>query len=183
MGIQNKSLAAGEQKMITLREHGKALVLPVICLIVIIAAAVAGGYFVPASDYQTGLRIAIAVVALILALWLFGLPLLRWRTTTYTITNRRLVTRSGIIRRSGRDIPLYRINDISFDKDLVDRIFGCGTLIVHDASEQAGVQMHDIPKVEKVQVMLQELLHATDDRTDEGEPVPSDPRRQDRRRG
>lgn len=182
MGIGSKSLASGEQKLMTLREHGKALLLPTIYLVLILAAAIAGIIYVPASDYQLGLRIAIAVVALILAFWLFILPLLRWRTTTYTITNRRLVTRSGIIRRSGRDIPLYRINDISFDKDLVDRIFGCGTLVVHDASEQAGVQMHDIPRVEKVQVMLQELLHATDDRTDEGDPVPIEPSRQDRRR-
>ena len=159
------------------------MLVPFIALVVILAAALAGIIFIPASDFQLVLRIVIGVVALVLIFWLFFLPYLRWRTTTYTITNRRLVTRAGIIRRTGRDIPLYRINDISFDKDLVDRIFGCGTLVVHDASEQAGVEMHDIPRVEHVQVMLQELLHATDDRTDEGEPVPSDPRRQDRRRG
>lgn len=184
MGISKKSLASGEQKIMTLREHWKALLLPVVLMVLIIAAAIVGAIYVPESEQQGWYRLAIAIVAVILAIWLFGLPYLRWSTTTYTFTNRRLITRSGIINRSGRDIPLYRINDISFDKDLIDRMFGCGTLIVHDASEQAGVRMHDIPNVEKVQVMLQELLHATDDATDEGDPVPTEPAKiaQDRRR-
>jgi hypothetical protein len=34
---------------------------------------------------------------------------------------------------------------------VVDRLFGCGTLVVADASEEGQVRLHDIPRVEDVQ--------------------------------
>ena len=45
---------------------------------------------------------------------LFAVPILRWRTTSYELTTRRLRLRSGIVSRSGRDFPLIRISDVSF---------------------------------------------------------------------
>ncbi len=47
---------------------------------------------------------------------------------------------------------MNRISDISYEKGLIDRIFGCGTLIVSDASEQGLVQLKDIPHVEQAQL-------------------------------
>jgi uncharacterized membrane protein YdbT with pleckstrin-like domain len=87
-------------------------------------------------------------------------PFLRWLLTTYTFTNRRLITRSGILTRRGHDIPMNRISDISYEKSLVDRVLGCGTLVVSDASELGRVELRDIPKVEKAQLTVsEELFH------------------------
>ena len=47
--------------------------------------------------------------------------LLIWLTATYTITTRRLITRHGVITRRGHDIPLTRISDVAYEKDLIDR--------------------------------------------------------------
>ncbi len=47
---------------------------------------------------------------------------------------------------------MNRISDISYEKSLIDRMFGCGTLIVSDASEQGRVPLKDIPQVEQVQL-------------------------------
>ena len=76
------------------------------------------------------------------------LPFLKWLTWTYTLTNKRIVEQKGILTRTGRVIPLSRINDVAYEKNLNDRILGCGTLIIHDASEQAGLELDDIPRVE-----------------------------------
>jgi len=43
----------------------------------------------------------IAVIAVILFVWLCVVPFLRWWTTTFTITNRRLITRRGILNKRG----------------------------------------------------------------------------------
>ena len=40
---------------------------------------------------------------------------------------------------------MNRISDISYEKGLIDRMFGCGTLVVSDASEQGLVPLKDIP--------------------------------------
>ena len=45
---------------------------------------------------------------------------------------------------------------------MIDRLFGCGTLVVSDASEQGQVQLHDIPRVEQVQRIAEELHQLSD---------------------
>ena len=42
---------------------------------------------------------------------------------------------------------------------MIDRVFGCGTLVVSDASEQGRVLLIDIPKVEQVQMRVADELH------------------------
>lgn len=160
MGMPKQHLASGEQVVLHFRSHAKVLFWPLVLLLVIFSVSVAGILLVPAGGAQGMARLGITVLALIVALWLVGGPLLKWWCTTYTVTNRRLVTRAGVFTRTGHDIPLYRINDVQLEKDLIDRIFGCGTLLVSDASEYGGVKLHDIPEVEQVQVQLNELLHA-----------------------
>jgi membrane protein YdbS with pleckstrin-like domain len=81
-------------------------------------------------------------------------PVLRWRTTTYELTTRRLRMREGILTRSGRDIPLARINDVSFQKGPLDRLLGSGRLVVESAGEHGQILLNDIPRVEYVQATL-----------------------------
>jgi len=60
---------------------------------------------------------------------------------------------------TGRTIPLNRISGVDFEIGIIDRIFGCGTLIVSDASEQGRVELKDIPRVEQVQLQVSDELH------------------------
>jgi uncharacterized membrane protein YdbT with pleckstrin-like domain len=111
-----------------------------------------------------------AVIAIGVALWFLTVPFLRWLTTTYTFTNRRFIKRSGFIAKTGRTIPLNRISGVDFEIGLIDRVFGCGTLVVSDASTDGSVELHDIPHVEQVQLQVGEELHrlSRGDRTDDG---------------
>jgi len=47
---------------------------------------------------------------------------------------------------------------VSYEKGLTDRILGCGTLVITDASEQGRVELHDVPRVQKLQLQLSDLL-------------------------
>ena len=170
----NKNLAEGETVVMELRTHPKALFLPILVLILIVAAATAILWFSPEHPVVLWGTLGVAAVAAVV--WVV-VPHLRWLTTNYTITTKRLSTRTGIITRTGRDIPLYRINDVTYEKDLVDRMFGCGTLIISDATAKPGMTLPDVPRVEEVQVRLHELLFAADDGSDDGEWPPSEPRR------
>ena len=66
--------------------------------------------------------------------------------------------------KEGRTIPLNRISGVDFEIGLIDRLFGCGTLVVSDASEQGRVELHDIPHVEEVQLKVADELHRLADR-------------------
>lgn len=168
MAISRKLLNEDESVVVHTRTHVKALLVPAVLLIVI--AAVAG--FV--SSFPSGkaaplLQFIIWGVALVVALWLVGKPFVAWLTTTYTVTNRRLITRTGIITRTGRDIPLIRINDVAYEHGLIDRMLGSGTLVISDASQQGRVVLNDIPHVEQVHLKISDLLHEKFDGT--GDPA------------
>jgi uncharacterized membrane protein YdbT with pleckstrin-like domain len=99
------------------------------------------------------------VIVAVLLIWFVLRPFLEWLTASYTITDRRLITRSGILARKGHDIPLSRISDVAYELGIVDRMLGCGTLIISDASTHGRVLLHDIPRVEETQRQLNQLLH------------------------
>jgi uncharacterized membrane protein YdbT with pleckstrin-like domain len=175
MGISSRLLSDGEYVVLSVRSHGKALIGPVALLVLVVA-----GFFatllMTTENSPWGLVAGVVAVPL-LVLWSL-IPFLRWLTTTYTVTNRRLITRSGILTRSGRDIPLFRINDVAYEKGLLDRLLGCGTLVISDATEKAGVVLSDIPNVEQVHLQISDLLFARDDGSDDdGSRVPGEPPR------
>jgi uncharacterized membrane protein YdbT with pleckstrin-like domain len=85
-------------------------------------------------------------------------PFLNWLGASYTVTNYRVITREGVFTRLGHDIPLRRINDVSYEHGLMDRVLGCGTLVIAAASERGEVVLPDVPAVEQLHLRLTELL-------------------------
>jgi uncharacterized membrane protein YdbT with pleckstrin-like domain len=154
-GMANESsLAAGEQPVLLLHPHWKTLIRPVLMAVLVVAIALIAVVLIP----NVAARGAVGVVAiLVLMVWLI-VPVLRWRTTTYELTTKRLRTRYGIVTRRGRDIPLTRINDVSFEKGLLDRLLGAGRLVVESAGEHGQIVLRDIPHVEDVQATLFRLV-------------------------
>ncbi|HEY3548611.1 MAG TPA: PH domain-containing protein, partial [Propionicimonas sp.] len=123
------------------------------------------------TNVQPWANWVILVVGVLAFIFWVLVPFLRWSTTTYTFTNRRIITRRGIINKSGHDLPLTRIVNVAYARDLSDRIFGCGTLSLTTAADEP-VTLDDIPDVERVHVMMTELLFG-------GETPPSVPKVKD----
>lgn len=158
MAISSRRLGEGEYVVAFTRTHWKALVLPVVTLLGTCALAgflLAG---VPKGRGQDALGWLIVAVAALVVLWFTVRPFLRWLTASYTLTNRRLVTRSGIFTRTGRDIPLNRVSDVRYERGLLDRMLGCGTLVVSDASEGGRSVLPDVPRVEALKMTITDLL-------------------------
>jgi uncharacterized membrane protein YdbT with pleckstrin-like domain len=167
VAISKNLLNEGETLVVDTRTHPKALLFPLLMLVVFLAI----GTFVQTQVDQKEVDWAVWGLVVIGAIWFCLRPFLIWLTASYTITTRRLITRHGVITRRGHDIPLTRISDVAYEKDLIDRLLGCGTLVISDASTHGQVALPDIPRVEDVQRKLNELLHdlhTEEDRRDEG---------------
>jgi uncharacterized membrane protein YdbT with pleckstrin-like domain len=157
MAYPRKLLSSDEQPELELHPHWKALVLPILVLLVTVPLASFLAARVPEGGSQTSVRVALVVVALLVLAVGTLLPFLRWVTTHYVVTNRRIITRRGIIARSGRDMPLSRVNDISFSHTVWERVLGCGTLVVESAGETGQLTLSSVPGVEHVQRRIYEL--------------------------
>jgi uncharacterized membrane protein YdbT with pleckstrin-like domain len=155
---QDPSMTDDEQLVLRLHPHWKTLIRPVLVAVLVVAVALVAEALIPSGSAAAVERLVAAAVAILaLMLWL-TVPVLRWRTTTYELTTRRLRMRDGIVTRHGRDIPLARINDISFAKGLLDRLFGSGRLVVESAGEHGQILLNDIPRVEYTQATLFRLV-------------------------
>jgi uncharacterized membrane protein YdbT with pleckstrin-like domain len=158
VALSSSLLNDGEHIVVSTRTHPKALALPILLLVVILAAGAVLGSLIGDAGNNIPRYVVWGVVAVAL-IWFVLRPLVTWWTTTFTFTNRRLITRSGFIAKEGRTIPLNRISGVDFEMGVIDRMFGCGTLVVSDASTNGRVELDDIPHVEQVQLQVAEELN------------------------
>lgn len=164
-GIPARLLGDDERVVMAMRPHGKELVGPALVLLVVSPLATFGATVVPDGGAQRWLRLAVGVVALLVVLRWAVWPFLVWLTTAYVVTDRRLITRYGVVARLGRDMPLSRVNDVTFEhSSILERVLRCGTLVVESAGERGQLVLRDVPRVEEVQRDVYRLAEADDER-------------------
>jgi membrane protein YdbS with pleckstrin-like domain len=153
VGYPEDLLSEGESVILHKHSHWKMLLVPYIILLVTLGVGVWLTILVSDTDWSMVGFIAIGAVALIILVWLFFIPFIRWRTTHFVVTTDRVMAKEGVIKTTGITIPMNSINSVRFEHGLVDRIFGCGTLIIESASQEP-LEFDDIPSVEKVHTLL-----------------------------
>ena len=155
MAISRKLLNEGETVLASMRQHPKALFPAIFALVALLAVGVAAQVLI---DQHVVTLVVWALVVLGI-LWWVAKPVLQWLVDVHAVTDRRIITRWGIITRHGHDIPLKRISDVAIEINLIDRPFGCGTLIISDASTDGEVRLTDVPKVEEVKLLIHNLVY------------------------
>jgi uncharacterized membrane protein YdbT with pleckstrin-like domain len=156
-------LTKDEHVEIHLHPHWKAMVRPVLVLVAVVVGLGAAWFLLPDKGWASILLIVLGVIGLVLVCWLSVWPWMVWRTTHYVFTNERVIMREGVFSREGRDIPLNRVNDVSFQHTFFERMLRCGTLTIESAGERGQVVLSDLPHVEQVQSQLYELVESDHD--------------------
>ena len=151
-------LSEGEHLVLKLHQHWKTVLRPIFVLAATVLALLVLLLLVTPVRNAAAARLGLGAVALVVVILFVVVPLLRWRTTSYELTNRRLRLRAGILGRTGRDFPLTRISDVSFAQGLLDRVLGCGRLVVESPGEQGQLVLTEIPHVQDVQATLFQLV-------------------------
>jgi uncharacterized membrane protein YdbT with pleckstrin-like domain len=164
VGYPRRLLNEDEDVVFDLHPHWKGLVVPSLLAPVIVFVATFGAGKVPDGSAQGKLRLLVAVLAVVALVWFVARPYVVWFTTHFVLTTRRVLMREGLVARKGRDIPIFRINDVTFEHTVIERMFGAGTLIVESAGERGQVTLTDIPHVEDVQREIYTLMDADDAR-------------------
>ncbi len=152
--------ADDEYVVVRCRPHWRALTWPVLVLFVFAAGLGVLLAALPATVKPVGTWVLVAVFAF-LAVALVLLPVLRWASTTYTITSRRIMVRTGLLRRAGVDVALNRVSEVSYRRSLADRLFGSGTVLVATHGPTP-LQLRSVPDLAGVRRVLGELVYVAD---------------------
>jgi uncharacterized membrane protein YdbT with pleckstrin-like domain len=161
----DKILADDEKVVEHLHPHWITLVPATFWFLVVCAAAGVGIAYAP--DHGTGrtvVLITVIVVGFLLLCYLTFTPWILWKTTHYVFTSHRVLIRRGVLRRTGRDISLQRINDVGFSQSLWDRMVGAGTLTIESAGEQGQEVLVNVPNSDQQQQLLNRLIEQDHDR-------------------
>lgn len=76
---------------------------------------------------------------------------MKWATTNFVITSDRVIYRSGVLAKSGIEIPLERVNTVHFNQSIFERITGAGDLMIESGAEEGQQRFSDIRNPDKVQ--------------------------------
>ena len=147
-------LADHEEIRFELRPHWLALVGPSFWTIVSLAVLIVGSRLASDRAAETGLQQAVTLIALVLWIALAVIPYLRWQFTIFLLTTDRLITRTGIIAKRSKEIPLERINDVAFSQSVFERIVGAGDLLIESAGERGQEVISNVRKPEEVQLAI-----------------------------
>lgn len=168
MAYPKKLLNEFETVALDLHPHWWYFAEPVATLLGAIAVGIAG-LIVPddGSDLKkVWLWFALALIVLA-ALWLVG-RYAKWSTTNFVITSDRLIFRSGVLAKSGIEIPLERVNNVIFNQSVFERILGAGDLVIESAGADGQQRFTDIKHPERVQKLLHAQMESNEQRTFQG---------------
>lgn len=107
------------------------------------------------GDVEKVLTWVAIVLILIGVLWLVA-RYMKWATTNFVITSDRVIFRSGVIAKSGIEIPLERVNNVLFNQSIFERMLGAGDLLIESGGEDGQQRFSDVRRPERVQ----NLIHA-----------------------
>lgn len=164
MAYPQKLLSDGESVAFEMRPHWRALVVPTIVLLAVVFGLVFVMGKLTGDGSLTSVTTWVTLLVGLFILIVFAIrPFLYWITTQYVFTNRRIIVRSGLIARHGRDMPLSKMNNVSFDVSVFGRLLNYGTLTIDSASDEALI-INDVPNVEQIQREVNRLHEEDDER-------------------
>lgn len=159
----NLRLANDETPLFVMRTHPKVLALRIALGVFLLAVGIT--YQVTlGTNMPSMVNLIVGIILFSAATYYCIWPWLKWYTTQYVITTRQIVTLSGILHKRTHSSQIARISDINVERHLMDRVFGCGTIVILNASGefdgggQNRVTLVDVPKVLDVEDKLKDMV-------------------------
>ncbi len=168
MAWPEDSLSEGEVVVTSFRQHWKLLIIPIgwFALALVVIGLIA--WIIPEGDAWSWVQWALTFAVIGAAIWFVVRPIVSWLTTYYVLTNQRLITRSGLVAKSGIEIPLERITNVNFSQSMIERMMGAGDLLVESAGLSGQSKFANIPHPDAFAALLYKTREARSVQMDGG---------------
>ncbi len=90
-------------------------------------------------------------VAIVVYIGFVVVKYLAWTYTHFVLTDRRVISRSGIVSKRGTEIPLDRVNNIDFSQRIWERMIGAGDLSIESAGKDGQSHFENVRHPDMVQ--------------------------------
>jgi membrane protein YdbS with pleckstrin-like domain len=155
MPFPTKLLNQDEEVELDLHPHWWFLSGPVTTVFVVLVGTIAAKI----AGVSNAIVLVLVFLLLVSIFWLLT-RYAKWATTNFVLTNDRIIHRTGVIAKHGREIPLDHINDISYNQSIFERIIGAGDLTIESAGERGQEVFPDLPKPGLIQNEIYRLIES-----------------------
>ena len=166
MPYPKKLLNDYETVALDLHPHWWYFAWPALSLIASIVVGILGLIFTD-GDTEKGVTWVALVWIVLSAIWLV-LRYARWATTNFVITSDRIIFRSGVVAKSGIEIPLERVNNVLFNQSIFERVLGAGDLLIESGGEAGQQRFTDIRQPDRVQNLIHSQMEVNESRRFQG---------------
>jgi uncharacterized membrane protein YdbT with pleckstrin-like domain len=83
--------------------------------------------------------------------------IIEWLTTRYWVTNERLIVRTGLLTKSGQEIPVDAINSVTVRQGPFERMLGYGDMTVESAAQGSLQVFRNVPDPVTVQKTIYDV--------------------------
>ena len=108
------------------------------------------GVWIGPLDSKSWAKIPLAVAILVYVAFVI-VKYLTWTYTHFVLTDRRVISRSGIISKRGTEVPLDRVNNIDFSQKFWERLIGAGDLAIESAGKDGQSHFQNVRHPDMVQ--------------------------------
>ena len=125
MAWLESQLAPGEQVVFRTRQHPAVLASSVTFALSVLGIV---ALLVVRNELSTQTITLLWVIGVAIALGSLVLPVLRWRASTFVVTDRRVLVRLGVLRPHRCEVALGRVEAIEVARGLAGGVLGYGRL-------------------------------------------------------
>jgi uncharacterized membrane protein YdbT with pleckstrin-like domain len=163
MTFSQKNLNANETIALDLHPHWWYFAGPVAALVVSIIGGIWALTTDGGSNAGKAMRVIFLAALVLTAIWVVA-RYLKWMTTHFVITSHRLIFRTGVLAKSGIEIPLERVNNVNFNQSVFERMLGAGDLLIESGGEDGQSRFSDIKHPDQVQRMIHSQMELAAER-------------------
>jgi membrane protein YdbS with pleckstrin-like domain len=150
-----------ERRVIRVRMHWACLAWEIFETVALLAVAVMVSYLLPPSMWLVQNILWYAALFVLLR---FTYAVLSWWVERIVVTDKRMMMTTGIITTKVLMMPIGKVTDLTYERPLVGRVLGYGTMIVESAGQiQALNRLEYLPKAEQVYDAISELVFGDKD--------------------
>ena len=142
MPYPKKLLNDYETVALDLHPHWWYFSKPAVLLVASIVFGIVARVYLDGDDEEAVSYLAIGLIVFS-AFWLAA-RYAKWANTNFVITSDRIIFRSGVVAKSGIEIPLERVNNVLFSQSLFERLLGAGDLLIESGGEAGQQRFSDI---------------------------------------
>ncbi len=111
--------------------------------------------------FVQGTTYALIIIIFLFLIWILW-NFLSWRSKNYTVTNQRVMIKTGIIRKKSVYMHYDKIQDIIVSQSIMERISYSGDIEIFGGHDRTSLILEDIPNPGEVENMINRMIEGDD---------------------